>query len=192
MDRQARSLIAVALLTTAAFLGAELLIRRAPLVEWPLTLVLAVLGLVFVAWSMRKETPDFVAAPEAIGEPAPALTPGVRVYPVTREAPAAPAPAPAAVVAPSPEAAPAAYDLTALDGIGPKTAEALHEAGVTSFAQLAEMTPAALRDLMAAAHVRIVGDSIDTWPAQAKLAAAGDWDGMAAWIAAHKRSGGDD
>lgn len=187
MDRSARTLIAVALLTTAAFLGAELLIRRAPLVEWPLTFVLAMLGLVFVAWSARKDTADFTAAPEAVGEPAPALTPGVHVYPV---APAAPAPAP--VVVPSPEPAPAAYDLTVLDGIGPKTAEALHAAGVTSFAQLAEMTPAALREMMATAHVRIVGDSIDTWPAQAKLAATGDWAGLTAWIAANKKSGGDD
>ena len=52
-------------------------------------------------------------------------------------------------VAPEVEAAEVAAgdDLTVLDGIGPDYANSLRAAGVTTFAQLAEMTPEAIAEL---------------------------------------------
>lgn len=56
----------------------------------------------------------------------------------------APAPAPSEPAAPEPEpapAAPAADDLTRMKGVGPRLAERLGSVGITSFAQLAALTP---------------------------------------------------
>lgn len=56
----------------------------------------------------------------------------------------APAPAPSEPAAPEPEpapATPAADDLTRMKGVGPRLAERLGSVGITSFAQLAALTP---------------------------------------------------
>ena len=81
--------------------------------------------------------------------------------------PAEPAAAEAAPPAKAPD------DLTLIEGIGPKSATALREAGVTTFAQLAAMTPEQIEQILQERGVRIVG-STATWPEQARLAAAGD------------------
>jgi len=64
-------------------------------------------------------------------------------------------------------------DLTLIEGIGPKSAAALAAGGVTTFAQVAALTPAALEALVKGQKVRLVG-STATWPIQARLAAAGE------------------
>lgn len=65
-------------------------------------------------------------------------------------------------------------DLAILEGIGPKTQQALYAEGITKFSQVAAMTPAELEHIVKTKHgVRIVG-STTTWPRQARLAAAGD------------------
>ncbi|MFN8421717.1 MAG: DUF4332 domain-containing protein [Anaerolineae bacterium] len=63
-------------------------------------------------------------------------------------------------------------DLTMLEGIGPKIAGALNAAGITTFAQLAEQSPATLEKIVRDAGVRMVGHA-ESWPQQAKLAAEG-------------------
>jgi predicted flap endonuclease-1-like 5' DNA nuclease len=68
--------------------------------------------------------------------------------------------------------APARDDLTAIEGIGPKIAAALMDAGVGSFAQLAGRQPDELEHIVRRAGVRMVGRA-DTWPQQAQLAAEG-------------------
>ena len=65
-------------------------------------------------------------------------------------------------------------DLQVIEGIGPRSAQALSQAGVTSFAKLAEMTPVAIQDLLRGAGVRVPFP--ETWPEQAVLAADGKWD----------------
>lgn len=71
-----------------------------------------------------------------------------------------------------------ADDLKKVEGIGPKIAETLIAAGISSFAELAEATPAKIAELIA--DVR--GNHVtDTWPAQAKLAADGKWDELKKW-----------
>ncbi|HRE47051.1 MAG TPA: helix-hairpin-helix domain-containing protein [Aggregatilineales bacterium] len=66
-------------------------------------------------------------------------------------------------------------DLTKVEGIGKKIAGALNAAGVTTFARLATMDPAAIEKIVKDAGVRMVGHA-NTFPKQAKLAAEGKWD----------------
>jgi large subunit ribosomal protein L21 len=87
-------------------------------------------------------------------------------------------------VAPKKEAAPKkavatkADDLKKVEGIGPKIAETLIAAGISTFAELAKATPAKIAEIIA--DVR--GNHVtDTWPAQAKLAADGKWDELKKW-----------
>lgn len=110
----------------------------------------------------------------------------VREAPVPASPTATPPPAPAppaqkAPTSPAPGAAPAAAakpaeadDLTAIEGIGPKISRVLRGAGVRTYAQLAALKPAAIKQILTDGGVR-VGDP-GTWPRQAKLAADGKWE----------------
>ncbi|MDX9864453.1 MAG: DUF4332 domain-containing protein [Anaerolineaceae bacterium] len=71
--------------------------------------------------------------------------------------------------------APQADDLKRIEGIGPKTAAILNQAGISSFQALAALPPEEIKDILRAAKVRGVPT---TWPQQAKLAAATDWDSL--------------
>lgn len=72
-----------------------------------------------------------------------------------------------------------ADDLTRIEGIGPKIAEHLSTAGITTFAQLTQASAAELKDFLAAGGF----DSQDptTWADQAQLAVAGEWDKLSQW-----------
>lgn len=64
-------------------------------------------------------------------------------------------------------------DLTKIEGVGPKIAETLVNAGVKTFADLAAQEPAKISEIIS----EVRGNHIpDTWPQQAKLAADGKWD----------------
>ena len=65
-------------------------------------------------------------------------------------------------------------DLTRIDGIGPKISEVLRAAGIASYAQLASTDVGRLKQILDEAGIRIADPG--TWPEQARLAAAGDWD----------------
>ena len=64
-------------------------------------------------------------------------------------------------------------DLTLVEGIGPKIAELLNNAGITTFAQLATSKPAALKAILDAAGKRYQMHDPATWPKQASLARDG-------------------
>jgi len=89
--------------------------------------------------------------------------------------------APKKEAAPKKAAAPKATkadDLKKVEGIGPKIAETLSAAGITTFAELAKAKPAKIAEIIA--DVR--GNHVtDTWPAQAKMAAEGKWDELKKW-----------
>ncbi|GAA0736580.1 MULTISPECIES: 50S ribosomal protein L21 [Flavobacteriaceae] len=71
------------------------------------------------------------------------------------------------------KAAGKADDLKKIEGIGPKIAETLIEAGIATYADLAKAKPEQISEIIAdvrGSHVP------DTWPKQAKLAADGKWD----------------
>ncbi|MGJ8732856.1 MAG: 50S ribosomal protein L21 [Cellulophaga sp.] len=71
-----------------------------------------------------------------------------------------------------------ADDLKKVEGIGPKIAETLAAAGISTFAELAKTDAAKISEIIA--DVR--GNHVtDTWPAQAKLAADGKWDELKKW-----------
>ena len=67
-------------------------------------------------------------------------------------------------------------DLVKIEGIGPKINAILAKAGITTFQQLADTSADRLKELLAAAGSRFASHDPTTWPEQAKLAAAGDWD----------------
>lgn len=74
-----------------------------------------------------------------------------------------------------------ADDLEKVEGIGPKIAEILAEAGIDTFAKLADSTPEAIREIMDQAGSQFASHDPATWPQQAKLAAEGKWDELKAW-----------
>ena len=69
-------------------------------------------------------------------------------------------------------------DLEMIEGIGPKIAGLLKAAGITTFAQLAEVDLARVQAILSAANLQLADPS--TWAEQAKLAAAGDRSGLEA------------
>ncbi|MCH2224826.1 MAG: 50S ribosomal protein L17 [Crocinitomicaceae bacterium] len=71
-----------------------------------------------------------------------------------------------------------ADDLKKIEGIGPKIAETLVEAGIVSFADLAASTPEKISEIIAGVRGNHV---TDTWPKQAGLAAEGKWDELKKW-----------
>ena len=83
------------------------------------------------------------------------------------------------VAAPAPKTAPVRPDdLKKIEGIGPKIAGVLQAVGILTYAQLAATEADALQQILTEANLRLANPA--TWPQQACLAAAGDWDGLAA------------
>lgn len=66
-----------------------------------------------------------------------------------------------------------ADDLVLIEGVGPKIAELLNAAGITTFAALAETKPAAIKAILEAAGKRYQMHDPATWPKQAALARDG-------------------
>ncbi|MCY7349956.1 MAG: DUF4332 domain-containing protein [Cytophagaceae bacterium] len=70
----------------------------------------------------------------------------------------------------------AADDLAKVEGIGPKIAELLVNDGITTFAQLAATPVERIQEILDAAGSAYTVHDPATWPKQAELAAAGNWD----------------
>ena len=67
-------------------------------------------------------------------------------------------------------------DLKKIEGIGPKAAEALTNAGIETFAKLAKADPAKIKEILTEASSRLAHLEPGTWPQQAQLAADDKWD----------------
>ncbi len=65
-------------------------------------------------------------------------------------------------------------DLTRIEGIGPKISSVLGDAGIASFAGLAQADVTHLRTLLDTPNLRIADPT--SWPEQAALAANDEWD----------------
>lgn len=75
---------------------------------------------------------------------------------------------------------PAADNLKRIEGIGPKIESVLQAAGIATYAQLADADADQIREILREADPRLLRiASPSTWSEQAKLAADGDWDGLA-------------
>jgi predicted flap endonuclease-1-like 5' DNA nuclease len=70
-----------------------------------------------------------------------------------------------------------ADDLTTLEGIGPKVAKVLNNIGIMSFADLAGAEAAKVQETLNASGMQYMNP--EGWIEQAKLAAAGDTEGLA-------------
>jgi len=97
------------------------------------------------------------------------------------EVPAAAEKAPAKAEAPAKKTTPKKSgkgdDLKKIEGIGPKIAETLTNAGVGTYAELANTTPEKISEIIAGVR----GNHVPTtWPQQAQLAADGKWDELKA------------
>ncbi len=74
-----------------------------------------------------------------------------------------------------------ADDLKKIEGIGPKIAQLLNNAGISTFTVLAGTDVDKLKAILADAGPRYQTHNPTTWPAQAEMAAAGEWDKLKAW-----------
>jgi len=137
-------------------------------------LVLAFAVLLWWLWWRRREEERELPAvePERV---APVQAPEVKMPEV--EMPEAKMPEVVARVAemvpPGPD------DLEIIEGIGPKIAGLLNAAGITTFAQLADVDLSRLQEILSAAKLRLADPT--TWAEQARLAAKGDWSALETW-----------
>ncbi len=67
-------------------------------------------------------------------------------------------------------------DLKKIEGIGPKIAQLLNDAGIHTFAKLAKTSTDQISKILLEAGSRYKMHDPTTWPEQAKIAAAGDWE----------------
>lgn len=66
-------------------------------------------------------------------------------------------------------------DLKFIEGIGPKIEDLLHNAGITTWAQLAATSADAVKEILEQAGSKFAMHDPTTWPKQAQLAADGQW-----------------
>ncbi len=72
-------------------------------------------------------------------------------------------------------------DLTRIEGIGPKIAELLNDAGIGGFADLAATSPEKIREILSEAGGNFASHDPETWPKQAEMARDGKWDELQTW-----------
>lgn len=144
-----------AFLALAAFFTASAFQQPEPtrgLSPWVWILIIIVLVLI-VAWLLvrgtRQSTPPPPHAPTRTDSP-------IQTFDVPAEKPV--------------------DDLTIIEGIGPKIAQILSDAGIKTYDQLAEAEPARLEDILRENRLQMADPS--SWSEQARLAAAGDQAGL--------------
>ncbi|MCU0339103.1 MAG: hypothetical protein MUE30_04410 [Spirosomaceae bacterium] len=79
------------------------------------------------------------------------------------------------VVPPTPD------DLKVVEGIGPVIEKLFNNAGIWTFAQLANTAPERLREILLAGGTRFQIHDPGTWPDQAAMARDGKWDELKQW-----------
>lgn len=146
-------------------------------------LAVAIVGVLFFVWllwwlwSHREEEKEAGAIEIEVRPPLPAAElPAVEA---AAQEPARAVEVPAE--APGPHGLAAPDDLKRIEGIGPKIADVLQTAGILTFAQLADADVSRLRQILQDADPRLLrlADPA-SWPEQAALAAAGQWEALAA------------
>ena len=74
-----------------------------------------------------------------------------------------------------------ADDLTKIEGVGPKAAEALSNAGLDTFAKVAKADAENMKTILTEASSRMAHLDPTSWPKQAQMAADGKWDELKTW-----------
>ncbi|MFS4416383.1 30S ribosomal protein S2 [Maribacter sp. 2307ULW6-5] len=72
-------------------------------------------------------------------------------------------------------------DLTKIEGVGPKAAEALSAAGLDTFAKVAEAEADKMKEILTEASSRMAHLDPTSWAKQAKMAADGKWEELKEW-----------
>ena len=87
-----------------------------------------------------------------------------------------PKPKAAAKAAPAKKAEGKPDDFKKIEGIGPKIAGLIVDAGIITFAELSKTDPERIKEILTEAGPRYAIHNPTTWPQQAGLAAEGKWD----------------
>ena len=74
-----------------------------------------------------------------------------------------------------------ADDLTKIEGVGPKAAEALVAAGMSTFEAVAKADADKIKEILTESSSRMAHLDPTSWPKQAKMAADGKWDELKEW-----------
>ena len=127
--------------------------------------------------NLQQQNRELQAALDAtkVAPPIAAIVPPVVEAPTVTET----------VTAPEPSSA-EKDDLTKLSGIGPKLAEAMNNAGIKHYTQLAELSVETVAERLASSGIRYSKASAESWAKQATLASKQDWDGLKAYQATLK------
>jgi small subunit ribosomal protein S2 len=72
-------------------------------------------------------------------------------------------------------------DLTKIEGVGPKAAEALSNAGIDTFAKVAKADADKMKEVLTEASSRMAHLDPTSWAKQAQMAADGKWDELKEW-----------
>ncbi len=91
------------------------------------------------------------------------------------------------IVGDTPTAAPTQKDeLKKIEGIGPKIQQMLYDAGIYTFAQLANTDVSVIQRILDQGGPAYKVHNPESWPFQAKLAAEGKWEELKKWQDEHK------
>jgi predicted flap endonuclease-1-like 5' DNA nuclease len=165
-------LIAVSLVLMAFSYPAQIDQQRRGIPWWAWVIIFLLLA-ILIGWLLGLGSKEKEVKSPAAEEPHAVRVPA---SPVEFEPP------PPAVVEATPIAEeaepPPPDDLKRIEGIGPKISDLFREAGITTFAQLADTEVDRLRQIVLDAGIRIADPT--TWPDQARLAAAGRWNELEA------------
>lgn len=126
-------------------------------------------------------------APKTAAAPAPKIVSSPAETAPAPQAEATPTEAPAPEVKAEATAAPTAKkstkkikpdDLKIVEGVGPKIEELLKAGGITTLEIMGDTSADRIKEILNEAGSRYQMHDPSTWPAQAKIAAAGDWDAL--------------
>jgi predicted flap endonuclease-1-like 5' DNA nuclease len=149
-----------------------------------LTLAIGGLTALVLWWWLRRRPEEVILKTElgtisrvrGIGRPPAGPVPSQAEGPAQVSPVEGPVPSPVEGPVPSQVEGAPADDLKRIEGIGPKISNVLQDAGITTYAQLAATDVHRLRQILDESGIRLANP--DTWPEQARLAAAGDWDAL--------------
>ena len=74
-----------------------------------------------------------------------------------------------------------ADDLTKIEGVGPKAAEAMVAAGIDTYANVAKADADKIKEVLTESSSRMAHLDPTSWPKQAQMAADGKWDELQEW-----------
>jgi predicted flap endonuclease-1-like 5' DNA nuclease len=146
-------------------------------------IILVAFGAFMLWWWLRSpgEEAEVPSPPVRSETGTRAPSPGISVLPEMASTPE-PKPEAEPVPAVTEPGGPRVDDLKIVEGIGPKIAAVLRDAGVTTFAQLASVDPERLRQILRDRDPNLLRlADPTTWPEQARLAAEGEWEALAGY-----------